>query len=835
MGQEVETQRLHDGELDLEAGLVRRGGELVGLTPIEQRLLRHLVQRSGEVVDRDTLLVEVWGYAPGVVSRAVDKTLHRLRAKLEADPGSPRHLCAEPGRGVVWRAAPPLRVDGRVSLLGRDAELSRLARELDAGGGVIQLVGRGGVGKTTLARSALERWQLLGRDGLWIDLASARSADELVVGVGQALGLPPDAALETCLGDAIAGRDAVLLVLDNLEQLPSAVAELVAGWTRAAPEARLLCTSRSPLEGLGGVEPLGSLAPGDAAALFCERAAEVIPGGNWREERAAIGRIVAAVDHLPLAIELAAARVDVCGLVQLGERLSASTELLRRAGAGPDRHATMDAVLSWTWDLLSPPARAVLGAASLFAAPVQLEGLEAVAGALGVSGDGVVADAASDLRRRGLISVERTPRGPRLAVHLTVRHFARARLAGDALPAAEQAHARYVLEQGRAALDALHGPDGPEALGVLEELAADLWSAAERVEAPEPWSHCLQPVFKLRGPLRGWLALADRAVTGARDPAAQARALGDRGYARLVAGEGEGARQDLDQVLALPVEEDPEAWCMAAIRRAFLSDLDGQPARAGELLDQALAVARRQRMPRVVALALADQGIHLWRTQDFDAAEAAYADADARLEILGDRVQRVVLALNRAHNLRVLGRNGAAAACARDAMVGARTLGFLRVEAVARLVLADLADGYEAAEPHLDAALALGRRLASDELVGVAFTRRAAWLIQTGDGAAARTALTQAAIRLEGLSTQATDAGWFGQSLRRLLGVGCAAYPEPSVALASRLTDWEAAMAQPDAEPALKAIGRAADRLQHPEAPDLRRLVKVSLGHVGTR
>jgi len=495
----------------------------------------------------------------------------------------------------------------------------------------------------------------------------------------------------------------------------------------------------------------------------------------------------------------------------------------------------MDAVLSWSWDLLSSSARTVLGAASLFVAPVRLGGLEAVASALGVSGAGTVADAASDLRRRGLLAVERSGGGPRLTVHHTVRHFARARLSSTTLAAAREAHAQYVLQRGRAALAELHGPDGPEVLSGLEVLAADLMAAAERAEDPEPWSHCLQPVFKLRGPLQGWLTLASRAVDGARDPAAQARALGDRGYARLVAGELGAAVEDLDRALALPVEEEPEAWCMAAIRRAFLADLDGQPARAEELLGQALAVARRQRMPRVVALALADQGIHLWRTHDFDAAEAAFADADARLEVMGDRVQRVVLALNRGHNLRVLGRSGAAAACVHEAMVGASVLGFLRVEAVARLVLADLADGYAVAEPHLDAALALGRRLASDELVGVAFTRRAAWLVQMGEAAEARTALAQAAIRLEGLSTQASDVRWFGRALRTLVGVGYSAQPQPAEALASLLADWEAAIAHPDAGSALKAVRRSADRLQHPDAPDLRRLVQVSLGHLGTR
>lgn len=636
MGESAHTVRLHDGELDLEAGRVRRGTADHTLTPLELRLVRHLVAQGGRAVSREALLVEVWGYAPGVVSRAVDKTLHRLRAKLEPDPARPQHLCAQPGEGVRWR---PVVGDGPgagASLLGRDRVFGDLARALDAGGGLFQIVGRGGMGKTTLARALWERWRRLGGDALWVDLAAARSLAGLERRLGGALGLPPAPDQADRLGPALAGRDGLLLVLDNLEQLPDGLGPCLEAWAAAAPKTRFLCTSRAALAVSGQTHLLAPLAAEHAQALFCARAREVDRALGLDPADPAVARIVAAVDHLPLAIELAAARVDVCGLSVLAERLGNSAAWLTRSGPGPARHATMEAVLQWTWDLLSPLAQRALWAATFYQEPVGLPGLEAVAHALGPSDRGMVADAVADLRRRGLLARQHSGEGPRFVLHRTVRHFVAARVPGSHRDAAEAAHAAHVLAAGRAALEALHGAQAAAALSRLGDLSAELWRAAGRASDPGPWSHCLQPVFKTRGPVDRWLDLADRSVVGAQGPAALAQALGNRGYARLVASDLAGAQADLDRALALPAEGAPEAWCMAAIRRAFVADLQGQPDRAAQHLADALAQARQQRMPRVVALARADQGIHLWRCHQFEAAEAAFADADARLQALGD-------------------------------------------------------------------------------------------------------------------------------------------------------------------------------------------------------
>ena len=270
----------------------------------------------------------------------------------------------------------------RDAFVGRHATLQELARRFDSGARLVSLLGIGGCGKTRVAMRF--GWQWLGDfpGGVWFcDLASARSIEGLVSAVAQGLDVPlgqEDPVLQ--LGHAIAGRGACLVVLDNFEQLARHAEPTLGRWLERAGAARFLVTTREVL-GIAGEEAV-ALAPmqaDDAQALFLRRAAsakrDFDPGP---EDRAAIPPLVKLLDGLPLAIELAAARIRTLPPRALLARMSERFKLLASSGSRLDRQATLRAAFDWSWDLLSAAEKAALAQLSVFDGGFTLESAEAV-------------------------------------------------------------------------------------------------------------------------------------------------------------------------------------------------------------------------------------------------------------------------------------------------------------------------------------------------------------------------------------------------------------------------------------------------------------------------
>ncbi|HEY2689771.1 MAG TPA: hypothetical protein VGJ50_15100 [Streptosporangiaceae bacterium] len=261
---------------------------------------------------------------------------------------------------------------------------------------LVTVTGPGGAGKTRLAGEVAR--QAAGRfaDGVWLaELAAVRDPVQVAAVVAAALrirDLPPVAPADA-LARALARRQ-LLLVLDNCEQVIGAAAELCGRLLLGADDVRVLATSREPLRIAGEVRyRLGPLAlpdPDDLAAardceavtLFADRARRVQPGFGLDETTAAtVGRLVARLDGMPLAIELAAARVDTVGVPQLLDRIDDRFALLadgdRLAEA---RQRSLAAAVQWSYELLDEPERRVFRAVSAFPGPFTLDGAEAVAG-----------------------------------------------------------------------------------------------------------------------------------------------------------------------------------------------------------------------------------------------------------------------------------------------------------------------------------------------------------------------------------------------------------------------------------------------------------------------
>jgi predicted ATPase/class 3 adenylate cyclase len=267
----------------------------------------------------------------------------------------------------------------RDAFVGRRDDLVDLVARVDAGARLVSLLGIGGTGKTRLALRY--GWITLGSwpGGAWFcDLSDARDVNGIAYAVATALDVPLGKADPIAhLGNAIAGRGRCLLILDNFEQVAGCAAETLGRWLDAAPAATFVATTREVLRLPGEVAlDLAPLGAGDAIALFDARASAA--DRRYVANPEAVTRLVDMLDGLPLAIELAAARVRLMPLERLIDRMRDRFALLASSGGRVDRHATLRATIDWSWHLLSDDERRALGQLSVFEGGFALDAAEAV-------------------------------------------------------------------------------------------------------------------------------------------------------------------------------------------------------------------------------------------------------------------------------------------------------------------------------------------------------------------------------------------------------------------------------------------------------------------------
>ncbi len=419
------TLELRSCTVDLDRRLVRRAGDEVALTALEARFLEYLARHSGRALCRRELLTEVWGYAPGVRSDAVKKSVNRLRAKIEAEPSHPDHLLAVPGVGYrfevsesIQRVADTNLGAPRTALVGREALLDQVVALMPQRR-LVSLTGHAGAGKTRLAQAVGRRLaEGDGFDRVWfVDLADASSATAMTRALWSSVGIERSAGLER-LGTA-------LLILDNLEQLLPVAVPAVGMWLDDAPALRLLITSRERLNLRGEhVIAVPPLAIDDGVELFVSRAravgADVAPGAD-------VEAIVRRLDGLPLAIEMAASRTDLVPVLELLDQLDLGQLTLAQRDR-PARHQDLETALTQSWALLEPGSQRALSRLSAFRGGFDL----AAAGGVAQLG----ADDVRDLLHKSLIR----GLGPgRWGLYEGLRQLA----ARDALPDAPRIHARY--------------------------------------------------------------------------------------------------------------------------------------------------------------------------------------------------------------------------------------------------------------------------------------------------------------------------------------------------------------------------------------------------------
>ena len=388
-------------ELDALARELRIEGQPVRLGDRAFDLLSALAARAGQVVSKNELLDRVW---PGrvVEENNLSVQIAALRRVLGADTvqnvaGVGYRLAALP---MVAAPGPPAGTDAAsgshrhtmpATLVGRDDDLGQL-RRLVAQAALVTITGTGGVGKTTLARALLQGLAPP-PDGLhWLDLAPLRPGTALLPLVARALGLmsPVEAAPDDT-ARALAACDA-LVVLDNCEHLADEVAALLAPLLVLAPRLRWLATSQEALRLVGEVvHRLGPLsvpeaghaptAPGASAALvlLCRRIDAAGTGPTWTPDALAVAAdLCRRLDGLPLALEIAAARVATLGLEGVRRQLDQRLRMRTGLRSAPSRQHSLLQTYEWSYSLLSPQEQRVFCSLQPFAGGFTAELLQRV-------------------------------------------------------------------------------------------------------------------------------------------------------------------------------------------------------------------------------------------------------------------------------------------------------------------------------------------------------------------------------------------------------------------------------------------------------------------------
>lgn len=374
--------------VNLLSGVILRGGEQETLTTRELECLSYLARRAGLDVSREELLEQVWHYDPRVISRTVDVTVRRLRKKLEARASHPEHLLTVHGAGYRLEGArfvAPARPGPAPTLLGRAALLDRLRANRAR---MLTLIGPPGIGKSQLARALAHDHE---GTVLWVDLAQ--------VGTELDAYLPMVLNLRAPIQQAFPVLFRPLLVLDDAQAHIQALTPLVQDWLQAAPELRILCTSRTPLGVEQQVVSVGPLDPDVACTLL---------GGSDPSFR----ELAQALDHNPLALTLAREPCALLGAQAVLERLGGQGDVFGRG------QSVLDAAVMASWRLLTPDEQRVLALASLGSAGLPLQVLEHCAGPKTLA-------AVQGLLRSGLLTIRTAQPSPRIEVPFPVAPFAR--------------------------------------------------------------------------------------------------------------------------------------------------------------------------------------------------------------------------------------------------------------------------------------------------------------------------------------------------------------------------------------------------------------------------
>jgi predicted ATPase/DNA-binding SARP family transcriptional activator/DNA-binding CsgD family transcriptional regulator len=648
VAEEPTSEEAHAGLMRLHALLGRKREALAQYVKLEEILLREL------------------GTEPAASSRALRDEIAEGRFSHWKTPslGSPSKNKPDAGKHNLPAA--------RTSFVGREREIVEMKREL-AMTRLLTLTGVGGSGKTRLALEVARDLVGAYADGVWLVELAPLSEERLVpqaVARTMRVREQPGRPLIDTLTEAL-HKKATLLVLDNCEHLAESVAHFVDTLLDSCSQLRVLTTSREPLgvegEVLWRVSSLstpntdrlptaGELTRYDAVRLFLDRARLRMPHFDLTPANTpTVAEVCTKLEGIPLAIELATARMGTLSVWQISEKLRNPLSLLSAGGrTAVPRQQTLRGTLDWSHDLLSESERTLFGRLSMFVGGWMLEAAEAV-----VAGDGIekyaVLNLLSRLVDKSLVTAEiPRERGPRYTMLEPVRQYAQEKLeASGEAQAMKRAHAEYFLALAERAESELRGPRQQEWLERLEAEHGNLRAALSwALEGGEPelalrLSGALGDFWYLRGwvkEARGWLEVALEQGTELTT-ATRVKAL-------VRAGTIAWEERDLERAVALSEEGlalsrelgDKEGAAAALFNLGVVAMLRNENERALVLFDEAIGLARDVENVTITSLSLQGIAFAFMQKHDFERAAALQRENLARARKTGDQ-QLLILSI----------------------------------------------------------------------------------------------------------------------------------------------------------------------------------------------
>ncbi|HKE42836.1 MAG TPA: tetratricopeptide repeat protein [Casimicrobiaceae bacterium] len=724
--------------LDPATSLLTLSGVPVALGRRAANVLTVLVRSPQQWISKAQLLESAW---PGSVVEEGNLAVQiwSLRRALAQAPGGEGWIETLAGRGyrfvgpvqtvelleVPQPSASP-RADRNHSLpaevdafVGRAGVLGELASALNDRARVVSIHGTGGAGKTRLAQRF--GWIHLSDfpGGVWFcDLSAAHDVDGIARAVARGLDVPVSGADPLAyLSRVISERGKCLVILDNFEQVARYAQETLVTWAEHAPQARFLVTTREVL-GIPGeyAQTLGPLDIDDATVLFLQRAGEAeAQFSPTADDQPAIMQIAKLLDCLPLAIELAAARVRVLSPRSLLERMDHRFAILPTARGRAQRHATLRATFDWSWDLLEARERVALAQLSVFEGGFTVAAAEAILDLHPLENYASAIDLIQALIEKSLV---RRQSDHRFGLLDTIRAFASERLETDpqcggpeAARFAKARHYRFFATVDEADATAEQGVELDNLVvacqrAVLDEDAQSATGALKRA-----WE-----VLVRTGP-HGVAVELTEAVQALRSLNDSQRAVVDwvAGTALFVLGRSAEVRLRLERGLA--------ASRAAGDRRAesqLLRGLADQAAVEGRIEEalarggEALVIAKALNDRSLECSALYCLGVALWRAGRLAAAKESYTKALMAAQEAGNRRMQAMLMGNLGIVSCDLGEWAEARSLYEQALRVALELGDRLGEAATRNNLADLSlerGDTDEAHAQLEAAMVIGRFL----------------------------------------------------------------------------------------------------------------------------
>ncbi len=693
----LDELRLNAREDRIEAGLAL--GEHVALVPelealVDEHPLRdrpwhHLVvalYRSGRAADALRRIASLRAVMRDELGLDLSPPLRELETRVLTEDPALLPLTPDTGRGGATH--PPAEA---TRLVGRTAEVTELAL-LTRAQRLLTLSGPGGVGKTRLAqRLASELWDELHGEVFIVELAPVHDPASTVAAIATAVDVQQRQYLsvEESLVEYLRSRRA-LLVLDNCEHLRASIASLVERLLGQCAHLTVVCTSREvlglPVEQVWRVEPLavadvdaGFAEIGAAAAvrLFVERAAGARSGFLLTKDNArAVADVVARVDGLPLAIELAAARIRVMSPAALAARLAERLDLLEGAQTSMiERHRSLGDLVAWSHDLLDAEEQEVFARLCVFAGGFGLDAVESVCADPGHNAV-EVARLLANLVDKSMVQVV-DPDAPRYRLLEPLRDFGRNRLAATDRAEVRARHARCYLALAEQSAGALTGLEEAVAVVVVDRdfdnlREAYVWAlehadvdvalrivvalreysfrtmraevigwADDALRLPGAAAHSLAPLTLAvgaygrfaRGDLDAAIARAHKAAAAADALGTDTSGLAERtlGNALFYRGDTAGATGFMDRMIASAREGSAARLAHALYMRSVSYTSLGDQVRGAQLAGESLAAARESGSPTARAQAAYALGLSLEATDP--------AAADAHLQHAADLAQ----------------------------------------------------------------------------------------------------------------------------------------------------------------------------------------------------